>query len=123
MRYFKWPCNIGCAITVDGAKGIKQITCVTEQAFSLQICVCIKLSMCDFFFSFKQIFDGNSNAYDIKENIIDPPIIARYIRLYPTEVYNRPTLRMELLGCEVDGKNWSTASILANVLPNTWNEA
>ncbi|XP_039913241.1 coagulation factor V-like isoform X2 [Hirundo rustica] len=27
----------------------------------------------------------------------------RYIRLYPTEFYNRPTLRMELLGCEVDG--------------------
>ncbi|XP_005038621.1 PREDICTED: coagulation factor V isoform X1 [Ficedula albicollis] len=50
-----------------------------------------------------KIFEGNSNAYDIKENIIDPPIIARYIRLYPTEVYNRPTLRMELLGCEVDG--------------------
>ncbi|XP_062370855.1 coagulation factor V [Cinclus cinclus] len=50
-----------------------------------------------------KIFEGNSNAYDIKENIIDPPIIARYIRLYPTEAYNRPTLRMELLGCEVDG--------------------
>uniref|UniRef100_A0A8C5U8V0 ferroxidase n=1 Tax=Malurus cyaneus samueli TaxID=2593467 RepID=A0A8C5U8V0_9PASS len=50
-----------------------------------------------------KIFEGNSNAYEIKENIIDPPIIARYIRLYPTEVYNRPTLRMELLGCEVDG--------------------
>lgn len=62
-----------------------------------------------FFFSLKQIFDGNSNAYDIKENIIDPPIIARYIRLYPIESYNRPTLRMELLGCEVDGKNWSSA--------------
>ncbi|KAI1242284.1 hypothetical protein IHE44_0005803, partial [Lamprotornis superbus] len=50
-----------------------------------------------------KIFEGNSNAYDIKENVIDPPIIARYIRLYPIEVYNRPTLRMELLGCEVDG--------------------
>ncbi|RMC11881.1 hypothetical protein DUI87_11008 [Hirundo rustica rustica] len=50
-----------------------------------------------------KIFEGNSNAYEIKENIIDPPIIARYIRLYPTEFYNRPTLRMELLGCEVDG--------------------
>nr|XP_030121288.3 coagulation factor V isoform X2 [Taeniopygia guttata] len=50
-----------------------------------------------------KIFEGNSNAYEVKENIIDPPIIARYIRLYPTEVYNRPTLRMELLGCEVDG--------------------
>ncbi|RMC07735.1 hypothetical protein DUI87_17214 [Hirundo rustica rustica] len=50
-----------------------------------------------------KIFEGNSNAYEIKENIIDPPVIARYIRLYPTEFYNRPTLRMELLGCEVDG--------------------
>lgn len=60
------------------------------------------------FFSFTQIFDGNSNAYEIKENTIDPPIIARYLRLYPTEVYNRPTLRMELLGCEVDGKNCSS---------------
>uniref|UniRef100_A0A8C4U0A5 Coagulation factor V n=1 Tax=Falco tinnunculus TaxID=100819 RepID=A0A8C4U0A5_FALTI len=49
------------------------------------------------------IFEGNSNAYGVKENIIDPPIIARYIRVYPTEAYNRPTLRMELLGCEVDG--------------------
>ncbi|KAM6438830.1 coagulation factor V [Rhynochetos jubatus] len=51
----------------------------------------------------QKIFEGNSDAYGIKENIIDPPIIARYIRVYPTEAYNRPTLRMELLGCEVDG--------------------
>ncbi|XP_054670680.1 coagulation factor V isoform X1 [Grus americana] len=50
-----------------------------------------------------KIFEGNSDAYGIKENIIDPPIIARYIRVYPTEAYNRPTLRMEFLGCEVDG--------------------
>ncbi|XP_027672789.2 coagulation factor V [Falco cherrug] len=53
--------------------------------------------------SAQKIFEGNSNAYGVKENIIDPPIIARYIRVYPTEAYNRPTLRMELLGCEVDG--------------------
>ncbi|KFR14606.1 Coagulation factor V, partial [Opisthocomus hoazin] len=51
----------------------------------------------------QKIFEGNSDAYGIKENIIDPPIIARFIRVYPTEAYNRPTLRMELLGCEVDG--------------------
>ncbi|XP_014802831.1 PREDICTED: coagulation factor V isoform X1 [Calidris pugnax] len=51
----------------------------------------------------QKIFEGNSNAYGVKENIIDPPIIARYVRVYPTEAYNRPTLRMELLGCEVDG--------------------
>uniref|UniRef100_A0A8C2U652 Coagulation factor V n=1 Tax=Coturnix japonica TaxID=93934 RepID=A0A8C2U652_COTJA len=51
----------------------------------------------------EKIFEGNSDAYGIKENIIDPPIIARYIRVYPTQAYNEPTLRMELLGCEVDG--------------------
>ncbi|XP_061860824.1 coagulation factor V [Colius striatus] len=51
----------------------------------------------------EKIFEGNSNAYEVKENTIDPPIIARYIRVYPSKAYNRPTLRMELLGCEVDG--------------------
>ncbi|XP_040516089.1 coagulation factor V isoform X2 [Gallus gallus] len=50
----------------------------------------------------EKIFEGNSDAYGIKENIIDPPIIARYIRVYPKQAYNEPTLRMELLGCEVD---------------------
>ncbi|KAM6099929.1 coagulation factor V isoform 2-T2 [Theristicus caerulescens] len=51
----------------------------------------------------KKIFEGNSDSSGVKENIFDPPIIARYVRVYPTEAYNRPTLRMELLGCEVDG--------------------
>ncbi|XP_019383077.1 PREDICTED: coagulation factor V [Gavialis gangeticus] len=50
-----------------------------------------------------QVFEGNSDAYGIKENVIDPPIITRYIRVYPTASYNRPTLRMELLGCEIAG--------------------
>uniref|UniRef100_A0A8C3T5L0 F5/8 type C domain-containing protein n=1 Tax=Chelydra serpentina TaxID=8475 RepID=A0A8C3T5L0_CHESE len=50
-----------------------------------------------------QVFEGNSDAHGIKDNHIDPPIIARYIRVYPTDSYNRPTLRMELLGCEVEG--------------------
>uniref|UniRef100_A0A8B9SRU5 Coagulation factor V n=1 Tax=Anas platyrhynchos TaxID=8839 RepID=A0A8B9SRU5_ANAPL len=54
-------------------------------------------------FQAQKIFEGNSDANSIKENIIDPPIIAKYIRVYPTQAYNRPTLRMELLGCEVDG--------------------
>uniref|UniRef100_A0A8C4WH99 F5/8 type C domain-containing protein n=1 Tax=Gopherus evgoodei TaxID=1825980 RepID=A0A8C4WH99_9SAUR len=49
------------------------------------------------------LFEGNSDAHGIKDNHIDPPIIARYIRVYPTDSYNRPTLRMELLGCEVKG--------------------
>ncbi|XP_050818736.1 coagulation factor V-like [Gopherus flavomarginatus] len=51
----------------------------------------------------QKLFEGNSDAHGIKDNHIDPPIIARYIRVYPTDSYNRPTLRMELLGCEVKG--------------------
>ncbi|KAG8450478.1 hypothetical protein GDO86_002946 [Hymenochirus boettgeri] len=51
----------------------------------------------------QKLFDGNVDAFAIKENKFDPPITARYIRLYPTKYYNRPTLRMELLGCEIQG--------------------
>ncbi|ELW64925.1 Coagulation factor V [Tupaia chinensis] len=48
-------------------------------------------------------FDGNSDASSIRENKFDPPIVARYIRISPTRFYNRPTLRLELQGCEVNG--------------------
>nr|Q58L90.1 RecName: Full=Venom prothrombin activator omicarin-C non-catalytic subunit; Short=vPA; AltName: Full=Venom coagulation factor Va-like protein; Contains: RecName: Full=Omicarin-C non-catalytic subunit heavy chain; Contains: RecName: Full=Omicarin-C non-catalytic subunit light chain; Flags: Precursor [Oxyuranus microlepidotus]AAX37266.1 factor V-like nonenzymatic subunit omicarin C [Oxyuranus microlepidotus] len=48
-------------------------------------------------------FEGNSDGTTVKENHIDPPIIARYIRLHPTKFYNTPTFRIELLGCEVEG--------------------
>ncbi|XP_048968291.1 coagulation factor V isoform X24 [Canis lupus dingo] len=48
-------------------------------------------------------FDGNSDASTIKENNFDPPIVARYIRITPTRSYNRPALRLELQGCEVNG--------------------
>uniref|UniRef100_A0A670Z6H1 F5/8 type C domain-containing protein n=1 Tax=Pseudonaja textilis TaxID=8673 RepID=A0A670Z6H1_PSETE len=48
-------------------------------------------------------FEGNSDGTTVKENHIDPPIIARYIRLHPTKFHNRPTFRIELLGCEVEG--------------------
>ncbi|KAM6218339.1 coagulation factor V [Rhynchocyon petersi] len=48
-------------------------------------------------------FVGNSDASTIKENQFDPPILARYIRISPTRSYNRPTLRLELQGCEVNG--------------------
>uniref|UniRef100_A0A2K5DSE6 Coagulation factor V n=1 Tax=Aotus nancymaae TaxID=37293 RepID=A0A2K5DSE6_AOTNA len=48
-------------------------------------------------------FNGNSDASTIKENQFDPPIVARYVRISPTRAYNRPTLRLELQGCEVNG--------------------
>ncbi|XP_070624220.1 coagulation factor V isoform X1 [Bos indicus] len=48
-------------------------------------------------------FGGNSDASTIKENQIDPPVVARYIRISPTGSYNKPALRLELQGCEVNG--------------------
>ncbi|XP_054549465.1 coagulation factor V isoform X1 [Talpa occidentalis] len=48
-------------------------------------------------------FDGNFDASTVKENTFDPPFVARYIRISPTRSYNRPTLRLELQGCEVNG--------------------
>ncbi|KAM4699723.1 coagulation factor V [Discoglossus pictus] len=51
----------------------------------------------------QMLFDGNTDYSTIKENIFDPPIVARYIKIYPTKFYNRPTLRLELLGCELEG--------------------
>lgn len=50
-----------------------------------------------------KLFDGNSDSSSIKENQFEPPIAARYIRLFPTKFYNQPALRMELLGCEIQG--------------------
>ncbi|KAL4608796.1 coagulation factor V [Arapaima gigas] len=46
---------------------------------------------------------GNHNSHDVKENTFFPPLIARYIRLQPLHSYNRPTIRMEFYGCELDG--------------------
>ncbi|XP_063811714.1 coagulation factor V isoform X2 [Pseudophryne corroboree] len=50
-----------------------------------------------------KLFTANSDSSSIKENQLDPPIAARYIRVYPTKYYNKPALRMELLGCEIQG--------------------
>ncbi|XP_026127337.1 venom prothrombin activator oscutarin-C non-catalytic subunit isoform X1 [Carassius auratus] len=51
----------------------------------------------------RKTFEGNSEAYDTKENIFFPPLIGRYVRLYPLQSYNYPTVRLEYYGCELDG--------------------
>ncbi|KAI5621196.1 coagulation factor V precursor, partial [Silurus asotus] len=47
--------------------------------------------------------DLHLEAHEVKENIFFPPIISRYVRLYPSHSYNHPTVRMEFFGCELDG--------------------
>ncbi|XP_062922169.1 EGF-like repeat and discoidin I-like domain-containing protein 3 isoform X4 [Mobula hypostoma] len=51
----------------------------------------------------EKIFAGNRNNNDKKSNLINPPIIARYIRLVPVVCQRACTLRMELIGCELNG--------------------
>ncbi|XP_007538277.1 coagulation factor VIII isoform X1 [Erinaceus europaeus] len=48
------------------------------------------------------VFFGNLDSSAIKHNVFDPPIIARYIRLHPTHYSVRSTLRMELMGCDLN---------------------
>uniref|UniRef100_A0A8C6LFF9 Coagulation factor V n=1 Tax=Nothobranchius furzeri TaxID=105023 RepID=A0A8C6LFF9_NOTFU len=50
-----------------------------------------------------RVFSGNQEAYETKKNTFIPPVIARFIRLYPINWYNTATLRMEFYGCELDG--------------------
>ncbi|XP_063169501.1 coagulation factor VIII [Candoia aspera] len=50
----------------------------------------------------RMMFSGNVDAVSVKDNAFDPPIVARYIRLHPTHFNFRNTLRMELLGCDLN---------------------
>ena len=46
-----------------------------------------------------QVFTANSDRDTVVEHAFSPVIIARYLRVLPTEWNERPALRMELYGC------------------------
>ncbi|XP_021262077.1 coagulation factor VIII isoform X1 [Numida meleagris] len=52
--------------------------------------------------STQMMFFANVDATTVKENRFNPPIIARYIRINPTHYSIRTTLRMELIGCDLN---------------------
>ncbi|KFU89190.1 Coagulation factor VIII, partial [Chaetura pelagica] len=52
--------------------------------------------------STQMLFFANVDASAVKENRFNPPIIARYIRIHPTHYSIRTTLRMELVGCDLN---------------------
>ncbi|XDV37758.1 hypothetical protein PO909_007314 [Leuciscus waleckii] len=47
-------------------------------------------------------FNGNMDGSRVKENLFSPPIVGRYIRIHPLTVQKLPTLRIELLGCDLN---------------------
>ncbi|KAM9816259.1 milk fat globule EGF and factor V/VIII domain containing b isoform X4 [Syngnathus typhle] len=50
-----------------------------------------------------QIFSANVDNDGTKTNVFDPPIIAQYIRIIPVVCRKACTLRLELVGCELNG--------------------
>lgn len=57
-----------------------------------------------------QVFVGNMDNDSTKTNLFDPPITAQYIRIIPVVCRRACTLRMELVGCELNGKHDKTCS-------------
>ncbi|XP_078520192.1 coagulation factor VIII [Lissotriton helveticus] len=50
----------------------------------------------------QMVFFGNVDGTGVVENTFNPPVVGRYIRLHPTHSSGRTTLRMELLGCDLN---------------------
>lgn len=57
-----------------------------------------------FLFNCYQTFNGNMDGSRIKENLFSPPIVGRYIRIHPLTFQKQPTLRIELLGCDLNSE-------------------
>uniref|UniRef100_M4A5L1 Coagulation factor VIII-like n=1 Tax=Xiphophorus maculatus TaxID=8083 RepID=M4A5L1_XIPMA len=47
-------------------------------------------------------FRGNLDSSKTKENRFSPPLVARYIRIHPHDYKQKPALRLELLGCDLN---------------------
>lgn len=49
-----------------------------------------------------KVFVGNADNDSTKTNMFDPPIVAQFIRIVPVVCRRACTLRMELVGCELN---------------------
>ncbi|XP_056269744.1 EGF-like repeat and discoidin I-like domain-containing protein 3 isoform X1 [Pseudoliparis swirei] len=48
-----------------------------------------------------KVFIGNTDNDGTKTNLLDPPILAQYVRIIPVVCRRACTLRLELVGCEL----------------------
>ena len=51
---------------------------------------------------------GNIDNESTKTNLFEPPIVAQYLRVIPVVCHKACTLRMELVGCELNGEGRRT---------------
>ncbi|XP_071314337.1 coagulation factor VIII [Trachinotus anak] len=47
-------------------------------------------------------FHGNMDSSRVKKNHFSPPFVARYVRIQPLNYVQKPALRLELLGCDLN---------------------
>ncbi len=40
----------------------------------------------------------------VRHNSFSPPFVARYVRIHPLNFKQKPALRLELLGCELNSE-------------------
>lgn len=57
-----------------------------------------------------QVFYGNSDRSSTVQNLLRPPIVARYVRLLPLGWHTRIAVRMELLMC-MNKCGWTRADL------------
>nr|XP_057932856.1 EGF-like repeat and discoidin I-like domain-containing protein 3 isoform X2 [Doryrhamphus excisus] len=50
-----------------------------------------------------RVFVGNADNDSTKTNLFDPPILAQYLRILPVVCRRACTLRMEMVGCQLNG--------------------
>ncbi|XP_058506408.1 coagulation factor VIII [Solea solea] len=49
-----------------------------------------------------KVFHGNMDSSRVKTNHFIPPFVARYVRIEPFSFVQKPALRLELLGCDLN---------------------
>ncbi|XP_076471901.1 lactadherin-like isoform X2 [Babylonia areolata] len=47
------------------------------------------------------LFEGNTDSYSVKHSYLDRPIIARYIKFHTVHWHRHPSMRVEILGCQL----------------------
>lgn len=52
-------------------------------------------------YSNHRVFEGNTDAYSVKHTYLDRPIIARYIKFHTVHWHRHPSMRVEILGCQL----------------------
>lgn len=48
----------------------------------------------------RRVYRGNVDASSVRYNLLDPPLQTRFVRLHVIEWRGRPSLRLEIVGCQ-----------------------